>query len=142
MAEVKRRKVKTAIPGPEEKVVAVNTRAEWYDPKTKGFKKGNPGGGSNNRLGARVQQYRVALLDTVTPMDVRNVIRKMISLACAGDVAAAKLVLDRCLGAVKQEITVQEAGRRLVAEEIVSADDGRLTRVTDQYLPDSDPKGV
>jgi predicted ATP-grasp superfamily ATP-dependent carboligase len=45
-----------------------------------------------------VQKLRVALVDAVEPDDVRAVIQRMLILALEGDVAAARLLLDRLLG--------------------------------------------
>jgi hypothetical protein len=53
--------------------------------------KGNP-------LARRVQVLRSAALGAVTPRDLAGVIRKLVRLALDGDVAAAREVLQRCLG--------------------------------------------
>lgn len=52
----------------------------------------------NNIMARKSQQLRVALARAVTVGDVRAVARKMIDMAKAGDVPAAKLVFDRLLG--------------------------------------------
>lgn len=51
-----------------------------------------------NPLNRRVGQLRSALIRAVTTDDLRAIIRKLIEQAKAGDVIAAREVLDRCLG--------------------------------------------
>lgn len=58
-------------------------------------------GGPGNPFAKRVGALRSALYDEVTADDIRHVVRKMIEMAAAGDVAAAKVVLERCFGTVK-----------------------------------------
>lgn len=62
------------------------------------FAPGNVGG-PGNPLAARVAKLRAELLSCVTLADMRAIIRKMVELAKAGDIQAAKLVFDRTLGA-------------------------------------------
>lgn len=62
------------------------------------FVKGNPGG-PGNPLGARVAKLRGALLEAVTPEDVRAVARALVEAAKGGNVQAAREVLQRVLGA-------------------------------------------
>jgi ribosomal protein L17 len=47
-----------------------------------------------------VAQLRSALLRAVSSGDLRAVVKKMVDLAKAGDVPAARVVLDRLLGPV------------------------------------------
>jgi hypothetical protein len=61
------------------------------------FVKGNAGGPGNPHV-RKVQQLRSALLRGVTATDVRAVVKKLIELAKAGDVAAAREVLARLFG--------------------------------------------
>ena len=56
--------------------------------------------GKGNPHARRVQQLRTAILDAVTPDDVKAIVAGLIEAAKSGDVAAAKLLLDRCLGKV------------------------------------------
>src|SRR5688572_13084234 len=53
-----------------------------------------------NPLNNRTAEWRAALTAEVTVADIRRVIRAMLRAACAGDVAAAKVVLERTLGRV------------------------------------------
>ena len=55
------------------------------------FSTGNPHAVAVGRL-------RSALLATVTDEDVRVVVTKLVSMAREGDLAAIKLLLDRCVG--------------------------------------------
>jgi len=61
------------------------------------FAKGNPGG-PGPAFPRRVAELRAAILDAVTPADVVDVIRALVKAAKGGDVAAAKVFLDRLLG--------------------------------------------
>jgi len=61
------------------------------------FARGNPGGPGNPHA-RRVAQLRAALLKAVKPADVQEVARRLVSAAKAGDVPAAKLLLDRLFG--------------------------------------------
>lgn len=53
--------------------------------------KGNP-------AARRAQNLRFALMRAVTPADLTSVVKKLIQQALAGDVQAAKLIIDRVLG--------------------------------------------
>ncbi len=55
-------------------------------------------GGPGNPHAKKVGQLRSALLDAVTVEDMRAIVRKLIELAKAGNIQAAREVLDRCLG--------------------------------------------
>ena len=61
------------------------------------FTKGNRCG-TGNPLNKRAAQLRSAMLRTVKPSDLADIIKKLIELAKDGDIAAAKLVLERTLG--------------------------------------------
>jgi hypothetical protein len=53
--------------------------------------KGNP-------HAVRVAKLRSALLNTVTEDDMREIVRKLVSLAKDGDTIAARILFDRVLG--------------------------------------------
>lgn len=61
------------------------------------FAKGNPGGPGNPHA-KKVAQLRSALLRAVSMSDLRAVVKKLVDLALAGDVPAARLIMDRLLG--------------------------------------------
>jgi len=82
------------------------------------FAPGNPGG-PGNPFAKRVGRLRTALLRAVSPDDLRAVVAKMVAMAKSGDVAAAKLVLERTMGP-PQPIDVLERLERL--EELVRAE--------------------
>lgn len=61
------------------------------------FAPGNAGGPGNPYARA-IGQLRSALLAAVTPDDIQAIIAGLVEEARAGNVAAAREVLDRCLG--------------------------------------------
>ncbi len=61
------------------------------------FLPGNPGG-PGNPYAKQVAEVRAALLDAVTPEQVKQVVRALVDAAVKGQVAAAKVLLDRLLG--------------------------------------------
>lgn len=65
-------------------------------------------GGNGNPHAKRVNELKAAVLEAVTPEDVKAVISKLVSLAKdEGDVAAAKVLLDRVFG--KEVVATIEA---------------------------------
>ncbi len=67
------------------------------DPKTGRFLVGNPGGPGNPHA-ARVAKLRSALLRAVTERELRAVVKALVEQARAGNIAAARELLDRVLG--------------------------------------------
>ena len=63
------------------------------------FAPGNKGGPGNPHA-AKVAELRSALLEAVTPEDIAEVVGSLLTQAKAGDIAAAKVLFDRCLGRV------------------------------------------
>ena len=61
------------------------------------FRKGNPGG-PGNPMARRIGKLRAALIRSVTPDEVRQIIASLVKAAKDGDVSAAKLLFDRLLG--------------------------------------------
>jgi hypothetical protein len=53
---------------------------------------------TGNPHARQVGALRSALLNTVKPADIREVVQKLVELAKAGDLVAARLLLERCLG--------------------------------------------
>lgn len=127
MVKVKKKVKKKVEEKPAARVAVRTPGGQWA--------KGHCGGGGNPNYN-KIALYRGAINAAVTVEDIKAVMRKMVRVALSGDVAAAKVVLDRCLGAVKQEVTIEEAGRRLVAEEIVDAGTirGRVTSYKDSLV--------
>jgi hypothetical protein len=62
------------------------------------FARGNKGG-PGNYLGRRTREYREAIYKAVTPKDAADIMRAMVDIAKQGDVAAAKVVFERLMGA-------------------------------------------
>lgn len=67
------------------------------------FKKGNKGGPGNPQL-QNLAKYKRALGRAVKAKDIRDILIQLIGKAKNGDVMAAKVILDRCLGKVPQAI--------------------------------------
>ena len=61
------------------------------------FLRGN-GGGPGNPLSAKCNRLRSAMLRSVSPQDMRDLIAKLIELGKNGDVSAIKEVLTRSVG--------------------------------------------
>lgn len=87
------------------------------------FAPGNPGG-PGRPPAANVREHRAALLDAVEPEAVRRIIAAMVEAAERGDVAAAKLVLERVFGRVTDSETLERI-EALEAALLASRDDGR-----------------
>ena len=62
------------------------------------FGRGNPGGPGGNPQARRMARLRAAMLRAVTPDEIRCIIGVLVAEAKAGNVQAAREVLDRCLG--------------------------------------------
>ena len=54
--------------------------------------------GPGNPWAARVHEHRQAVIAAVTPEEVQQVFRVLLDKALAGDVVAAKVLLDRLFG--------------------------------------------
>ena len=55
-------------------------------------------GGPGNPFASQVGKLRSVLLETVTPEDMKAVVVKLVELAKGGDLAAAKIIIDRTCG--------------------------------------------
>ena len=85
------------------------------------FAKGNPGGPGNPHS-KRVGKLRSALLRAIGPSDVADVARKLLNLAKAGDVPAARVLLERLLGPASALDALQELeALRAEVEELTGA---------------------
>lgn len=54
--------------------------------------------GQGNPNARRAQKLRTELMKSVRADDLKRIVKSLVNSAAAGDVAAAKLVLDRVLG--------------------------------------------
>lgn len=63
------------------------------------FTVGNRGGRGNPHA-RRVAEFRSAMLEAITPADVAAVVRALVVAATAGNVAAAREILERVCGRV------------------------------------------
>ncbi|MEX2169508.1 MAG: hypothetical protein WD851_09355 [Pirellulales bacterium] len=70
------------------------------------FAPGNKAG-RGNPLARKVQQLRAALVQAVTEADVKNIIAALVKAAKAGDVVAAREILDRTIGKPAQTHLLQ-----------------------------------
>ena len=68
--------------------------------------KGN-GGGPGNPLVKQIQRIRTALVNAITPEDVQAIVRRLIEKAKKGEVAAAKMILERALGPAAEALDVE-----------------------------------
>ncbi|MDD3118912.1 MAG: hypothetical protein PHQ27_07025 [Victivallales bacterium] len=80
------------------------------------FGRGNPGGPGNPYI-RQIAKFRAELLVTVTINDLQEIIKTLIEKAKAGDIQAAKIILDRIFGP-PQSIDIMEKLNEL--EEIVT----------------------
>lgn len=74
----------------------IEPSGDGRDPKGR-FAAGNPGG-KGNPYARQVAALRAALLGAVKPEDLAAIVTKLAARAKAGDVQAAKLLLERLLG--------------------------------------------
>jgi len=65
---------------------------------------------------AKVSTLKAAMYDAIDGDDVRRIITALIVKAEAGDVEAARLVLDRTMGKVEQKIEIDDGPNRSLAE--------------------------
>lgn len=88
------------------------------------FVAGNPGG-PGNPYARRSAELRRGLLEAVTLQDVQEIAEKLLELAKAGDIDAARLLLDRLLGKPVQPV-VAEIAEPGVIVPLSEIDDPRL----------------
>ena len=78
------------------------------------FAPGNPGGPGGDTRTLKLQQFRQAVHEAFTVEDIVNLLRELYKHAMAGDIPAAREILDRTLGKATQPITSQlDDGERL-----------------------------
>lgn len=70
------------------------------------FAKGNAGGPGNPRA-RQTARLREEMLGAVKLTDMRKIVQALVERAKGGDVAAAREVLDRCVGKPRQELDVE-----------------------------------
>jgi hypothetical protein len=104
------------------------------------FLPGNPGGPGNPFV-KQVAALKGALYESLTPHDIRAIMQKMRDRALAGDVAAARLVLEYTLGRPVQGSTASaldaEITQRLNYDALTDDELKTLIRLQDkaQVLP-------
>ena len=72
---------------------------------------GGNAGGPGNPHAKKVAKLRSAMLSAVTQKDFREVVKALIQRAKAGDVAAIRELLDRCIGKPTQPLDIEVDGR-------------------------------
>ena len=77
-------------------------------------------GGPGNPFAKRTAELRSAMLDALTPDAVRRVVLRMIDSALDGDVAAAKIVLERAVGRVLEPDLIERLEQLESALEVPS----------------------
>jgi hypothetical protein len=82
------------------------------------FVRGNPGGPGNPFAG-KVAKLREAGWKAIKPAEIKAVYRKLLEMAMAGDVPAARLLLDRLLGPAVEVDLLERV------EQLEAARDGR-----------------
>ena len=105
------------------------------DAATGRFAKGWKGGPGNPHA-QQVAQLRSALLEAVTPDDVKAVAAKLVEMALGGDLAAIREVLDRTVGRAEVAVAQHQHGHlhasvpwqvaMMADEAYVEADAARL----------------
>ncbi len=90
------------------------------DERTGQFLPGNAGGKGNPHA-RHVAALRSALIGAVTPEDVAAAVRALIDKAKAGDVAAIRELLDRCIGKAEDTAAAEQAAPGPIVFNIVPA---------------------
>ena len=72
---------------------------------------GGNAGGPGNPHAKKVAKLRSAMLSAVTQKDFREVVKALIQRAKAGDVAAIRELLDRCIGKPTLPLDIEVDGR-------------------------------
>lgn len=78
------------------------------------FKPGNPGGPGNPQI-RKLAEYKKAIHQAVKLKDLKEVIQKLLELAKDGDVQAARLILERCLGKTPDTMFVKGDGMQNIS---------------------------
>ena len=99
------------------------------DPKGR-FLPGNSGGPGNPHA-LKTARLRAAMMRAVSPGDLVAVVKTLVQLAKGGDVAAAKLLLDRVLGPLTVDADTGFCVGAAVRIETVTHDDwyGNVDRI-------------
>jgi hypothetical protein len=114
------------------------------------FAPGNPGGPGNPH-GARTARLRAELLKTVTPADVKRVVKTLVALATQGDVQAAALLLGYACGKpaqaeppepVQVEPQVEPPARLIVSGTVKIEEFLREMHACGQLMPLLEPPAV
>ena len=86
------------------------------DAVTGRFLQGNPGG-PGNPMGKQLNRLRAALIRAVDDDDLEEVIGTLVRQAKGGDVASAKVLLERLFGKPYQELHLSADNNQFVPDE-------------------------
>jgi hypothetical protein len=90
----------------EQRTVQPEPTAGNNDPKTGKFVAGNRAA-AGRRVAVAMGKLREALATALTPAEVKKLVRKLYQQAMKGDTAAAKLILDRAVPAVPEDVLAE-----------------------------------
>lgn len=91
--------------------------------------------GKGNPIAQRAQKLRQLFVEAVSEQDVKDIVAKLVTMAKAGDIAAANLVLTRALGkpAVSDSVPIVDETPEPLGpvtadnlDDVPTADAGRL----------------
>jgi hypothetical protein len=93
---------------------------------------------------AGTREHRTQMVDAIAPSDVGRILQTLRDLALAGDVGAAKLVLDRIVGKSREAAPDMaiEFGDLSSSEDIVRAVHAVVRAVGAGHLPSADGKQI
>jgi hypothetical protein len=83
----------------------VSSSNGFHEPGGNRFAKGNPGG-PGDQAGPMANKFRCLLLFCVQEEDFKEVMRRLVAAAKAGESWAIKELLDRIIGKPKQQVDV------------------------------------
>jgi hypothetical protein len=89
------------------------------------FAKGNRAG-RGNPLAKKAQQLRATMFRAVTTADLREIVKKLVDLAKCGDVAAAREVLQRCLGPAESVDILERLNKLEAALQVTAGNDEQV----------------
>jgi hypothetical protein len=92
--------------------------------------------GLGNPYAKRTAQLRGLLLDSVTDNDLRSILSKLVEMAKAGDLTAAREILDRTMGKPKSTVEIEQAA--LSEVEIDAELDRVLHALAKRHIDDSE----
>jgi len=93
-----------------------------------------------NPAAQRVAELRAALLGRIGSRDIQQIVGKLVSKAKAGDIAAAREVLDRSIGKAKQSVELEATAHTEQDEQKPLDHWGRMREAFNFYIMFMVPK--